>query len=171
MHTPSESEHKSDTAVMVPTKQKRISPEKSCETNYYRPQNKLREDACHRCLSFCSGGGVPFDPKTPDTGPTPRHHTISATDIWWSLDTQTCSLEGLSTVVTPNGDHRNTYGWQAGSTHPTGMLSCLRREIAFCFSHSFLFGVNIAQVPPFANNKLWCSFYSQALKTYSNYQQ
>ena len=22
------------------------------------------------------------------------------------------------------GDHRNTYGWQAGGTHPTGMLFC-----------------------------------------------
>ena len=27
----------------------------------------------------------------------------------------------LSTI---SGGHRNTYGWQAGSTHPTGMFSC-----------------------------------------------
>ena len=26
---------------------------------------------------------------------------------------------------TPSGGHQNTYGWQAGGTHPTGMLSCL----------------------------------------------
>ena len=27
-------------------------------------------------------------------------------------------------VLTPSGGHRNTYGWQAGGTHPTEMLSC-----------------------------------------------
>ena len=27
----------------------------------------------------------------------------------------------LSTI---SGGRRNTYGWQAGGTHPTGMLSC-----------------------------------------------
>ena len=26
-------------------------------------------------------------------------------------------------VLTSSGCHRNTYGWQAGSTHPTAMLS------------------------------------------------
>ena len=27
-------------------------------------------------------------------------------------------------VLTLSGGHRNTYGWQAGGTHPTEMLSC-----------------------------------------------
>ena len=27
-------------------------------------------------------------------------------------------------LQTASGDHQNTYSWQAGSTHPTGMLSC-----------------------------------------------
>ena len=27
---------------------------------------------------------------------------------------------------------RNTYGWQAGGTHPTGMLSCLLIQIGCC---------------------------------------
>ena len=27
-------------------------------------------------------------------------------------------------VLTSSGGHQNTYGWQAGGTHPTGMLSC-----------------------------------------------
>ena len=27
-------------------------------------------------------------------------------------------------VLTPNGNYHNTYDWQAGGTHPTGMLSC-----------------------------------------------
>ena len=31
---------------------------------------------------------------------------------------------------------RNTYGWQAGATHPTGMLSCLLIQIGCC--HLFL---------------------------------
>ena len=26
-------------------------------------------------------------------------------------------------VLTPSGDHQNTYGWQVGGTYPTGMLS------------------------------------------------
>ena len=27
-------------------------------------------------------------------------------------------------VLTSSGGHLNTYGWQAGGTHPTRMLSC-----------------------------------------------
>ena len=38
----------------------------------------------------------------------------------------------LSTI---SGGRRNTYGWQGGGTHPTGMLSCIsmyfRMEIFF----------------------------------------
>ena len=33
----------------------------------------------------------------------------------------------LSTI---SGRLRNTYGWQAGGKHPTGMLSCLRTAIS-----------------------------------------
>ena len=29
-------------------------------------------------------------------------------------------------VPTPSGGHQNTHGWQAGDTHPTGTLSCLK---------------------------------------------
>ena len=45
---------------------------------------------------------------------------------------QTCSLEGLHlpTVLTSSGGHQNTYSWQAGGTHPTGMPSCFMA--AFC---------------------------------------
>ena len=139
VHTPSESEHKSDTAVMVPTKQKRISPEKSSKTNYYRLQTKLREGACHRYLSFRSEmrRASPCDPKTPDTGPNPQVPHMGPTPLLltsgghWTL--KLVLLRAYPTVVTPSGGHRNTYGWQAGSTHPTGMLSYLRREIAFAF--------------------------------------
>ena len=41
---------------------------------------------------------------------------------------QICSLEDLSpapTLLTSSGGHRNTYGCKAGSTHPSGMHSCL----------------------------------------------
>ena len=27
-------------------------------------------------------------------------------------------------LLTPSGGHQNMYGWQAGGTHPTEMLSC-----------------------------------------------
>ena len=32
----------------------------------------------------------------------------------------------LSTI---SGGHRKTYGWQAGGTHPTGMLSCFDTSV------------------------------------------
>ena len=31
---------------------------------------------------------------------------------------------GIPPVLTPSSSHHNTYCWQAGGTHPTGMLSC-----------------------------------------------
>ena len=31
-----------------------------------------------------------------------------------------------------SGGRRNTYGWQVGGTHPTGMLSCLLIQIRCC---------------------------------------
>ena len=33
---------------------------------------------------------------------------------------------GALPLVTPSGSHQNMYSWQAGSTHPTGMLSCFK---------------------------------------------
>ena len=33
-------------------------------------------------------------------------------------------------LVTSSGGQQNVYGWQAGGTHPTGMLS------NFCYSHA-----------------------------------
>ena len=33
-----------------------------------------------------------------------------------------------SPLVLTSGGHRSTYGWQAGSTYPTGMLSCYRPQ-------------------------------------------
>ena len=46
-----------------------------------------------------------------------------ATDIWWP------SLETFSNLFTwglvlTSGSHWSTYSWQAGGTHPTGLLSC-----------------------------------------------
>ena len=57
-------------------------------------------------------------------GPTPLllkrrgHH-------WRSV--QTYSFEDRPLIGTEicGGDHNTLYGWQAGSTHPIGMLSCV----------------------------------------------
>ena len=35
-------------------------------------------------------------------------------------------------ISTISGGRRNTYGWQAAGTHPTGMLSCLLIQIGCC---------------------------------------
>ena len=52
-----------------------------------------------------------------------------------------CPLEDLTprTVLTASGGHWNTYGLQAGGTHPTGMLSCLCTDIGVC-TFSLWFG-------------------------------
>ena len=64
-------------------------------------------------------------------GPPPR----PATDNWLSsletcLNLFTCSL-APSLVLTPSGGHRNTYGWQASGTLPTGMLSCYQSVLVY----------------------------------------
>ena len=67
----------------------------------------------------------PLDIRPGDLPPT--------TDIWW-ISLETCS--NLFTwgptppppppqpVLTSGDGHQNTYGWQAGGTHPTGVVSC-----------------------------------------------
>ena len=35
-------------------------------------------------------------------------------------------------VLTSSGGHRKVYGWQAGGTHPTGMLSCMGNVLVIC---------------------------------------
>ena len=35
-------------------------------------------------------------------------------------------------VLTSSGGHRKMYGWQAGGTHPTGMLSCMGNVLVIC---------------------------------------
>ena len=37
----------------------------------------------------------------------------------------------LPPVRTPSGGHQNRYSWQAGDTHPTGMLSCCLDKFRF----------------------------------------
>ena len=52
---------------------------------------------------------------------------------------QTCSCQDTSPSPSPpvrSGNHRNTYGWQAGGTHPTEMLSCLIIFTFKLFSHT-----------------------------------
>ena len=85
-------------------------------------------------------------------GPTPP-----AADIWWS-SLETCSnlvvwgFAPIPSVLTSSGGHRNTYGWQAKSTIPTGMLS---RSTAFALVSNFKNG--------FYCNKWWCSHLTFAI--------
>ena len=42
------------------------------------------------------------------------------------------STQGVGThplLLTPTGGHQNMYGWQAGGTHPTGVLSCFKLKL------------------------------------------
>ena len=48
-----------------------------------------------------------------------RGKGIGAIPTPWAWD-----LYPTPTVLTSRGGHKITYGWQVGSTHPTGMLSC-----------------------------------------------
>ena len=51
---------------------------------------------------------------------------VSLSTVWRGSPLQTCDMyRPLLLVLTPGG-HQSIYGWQAGSTHPTGMLSCLQ---------------------------------------------
>ena len=70
--------------------------------------------------SFCpraGGGGIPCDPDSwclDLTGPIGTGETCSNLFIW-----------GASEVTCGGGQWNwNTYSFQAGGTHPTGMLSC-----------------------------------------------
>ena len=73
----------------------------------------------------------PRTPWIPDMGPTPS----PAADIWWS-SLETCSNlfawgPTPPPVLISSGGHWNTYSWQAGGTHPTGMLSCITKSFGF----------------------------------------
>ena len=45
----------------------------------------------------------------------------------WGVSTQGVGTHPL--LLTPSGGHQNMYGWQAGGTHPTGMLSCFKLKL------------------------------------------
>ena len=118
-------------------------------THSYRPRTKLREGNVFTSVSFIlfMGRGSSCDhcpwcvgtwylPLLP-IGPSPdtRHGTYNLAPLlltsgghhWRPV--QTCSLENipppLISVLTSSGGHENTYSWQAGITHPIGMLSLL----------------------------------------------
>ena len=177
VHTPSESEHKSDTVVMVLTKQKRISPEKSCETNYCRQQTKLREDACHMCLSFCSeGGGRPHvTPRHQTQDLPPSYHTWDLPLCYWHLAVTGCS-NLFSWGPTPQYGHLvlATETRTVGKRAVRILLECCRTyegKSLLLFRIRFCSVWTSFNLPSFTDNKYLCSFCFQALKTYSNYQQ
>ena len=64
-------------------------------------------------------------------------------------------------VLTPSREYQNMYSWQTGSTHPTGMLSCIftgNAEILkvewYGMSFILLLFFNWNNICPFANNQL-----------------
>ena len=62
----------------------------------------------------------PHDIRPGDLPTSPPVLLTSGGHHWGCV--QTCLLP--LPVLTSIGGHRNTYGWQAGGSHPTGMLSC-----------------------------------------------
>ena len=132
----------------------------------------------HRCLSFYLGKGGPHVtiihdalghsypqapryqtwnlhlPLSPDMGPTPLLLT-SGGHHWRPV--QTCLLENIAQLVlTPSDNHRNMYCWQAVSTHPTGMPSCLlmSTDSFFCddlFNLTYLINSNWLQIAEGSN--------------------
>ena len=69
------------------------------------------------------GSGYPTFSQRWDLNTLPHPPLLTCGAHTWRL-VQTCLLEDLPPPpLTPRGDHRNTYGWQAGGTHPTGILS------------------------------------------------
>ena len=73
-----------------------------------------------------SHGWLPLAPLAWDINTLPLHPLIvTSGGHHWTL-VQTCSPPP---VLTSSGGHRNTYSWQVGGTHPTGMLSWIVNEI------------------------------------------
>ena len=89
--------------------------------------------------------------------PTPRHRMLipyhpcqhgpgKSTPCYWHLVVITRDLFKLvhlwtppHPVLTPSGSHQKTYSWQAGSGHPTGMLSCFQnacKRASMCLSNT-----------------------------------
>ena len=73
------------------------------------------------------GTWVPYLPSVPPT----RELAIYPSTCYWPVVVVTGDLFKLvhfrtypHPVLVPSDGHWKTYGWQAGSTHPVGMLSC-----------------------------------------------
>ena len=64
-------------------------------------------------------------PKIPDMGPTSFPMLLTSGGLHLRpVHLKTYPLPLPKLVPTASGGHRNTYGWQTGGTHPTGMPSC-----------------------------------------------
>ena len=103
----------------------------------------------HSCLSVCLFTGGPHVTIAHDalnltiqpSGPRPldMRHGIPLRPLlvtsggYRLIPIQVCSLDDPPLVLT-SGDRR-TYGWQAGGTHPTGMLCCLNKWSVYNCDH------------------------------------
>ena len=108
--------------------------------NSIPPGNEVLGRYCfHRCLSVWGGvmhHGIsqmveylPLPaPWTWELGtyPTPPLLLTSGWNHWRPVQFKLVHLRTYPPpVLTPCGGQRNPYSWKVGSTHPTGMLSCL----------------------------------------------
>ena len=107
-------------------------------SSFYRPSTKLREGnvfsrvcPCDHLMHWTSL----YSPQTSDMGP-PQPCPSWIYQTWIPQigtsgghhlrPAQTCSFEDPPCPpLLTSGGHQSTYGWQAGSTHPTANLSCL----------------------------------------------
>ena len=122
--------------------------------HFYLPQTKLWECNVFTgvCYSVWGWGGnaqmapgyLPPPPRDMEPGYlpptcawdlgayTPSPLLLTSGGHHWK-PVQTWSLEDLPPplppVLTSSGGHWNMYSWQAGGTHPTGMLSCSLRQV------------------------------------------
>ena len=82
----------------------------------------------HHGISHIPTPGSNPSENTPSEQNHPHEHAPASNMWWWSLET--CSNLLISGPTQPPGETRkggnwnwNTYGFKAGSMHPTGMLS------------------------------------------------
>ena len=69
--------------------------------------------------------------------PSPSPFPLLKSGVHHWRPVQTCSFQDTSpSPPVRSGNHRNTYGWQAGGTNPTEMLSCFIIFTFKLFSHT-----------------------------------
>ena len=117
--------------------------------NFYRPPTKLPEGNVFTSVCLSPGGigwaslvPGPFFWEASIPGPRSLPGGEYAGGRWvprgeYSGDEYPTGVGTQPLLLTPSGSHQNMYGWRAGGTHPTGMLSCLVRNFGSCSCTTF----------------------------------